>query len=146
MEWLHSEVVHWLTVKDAIRIIYWARVRLLPVLLHNTGEIIVALMCENIIDWVTNQEKWLCSYICMCAVGNLLTQYTLRKPSGTAWCWWLECTFARQPDEGPCRISAPTQISPIPHHCSSGGAGEDSGRLQFRQPETTTLKQEWCVF
>lgn len=52
--------------------------------------------------------------------SNLLTLYTSGKLSGTAWYWWLEYTFAGQPDEGPCHISALTQIAPIPHHYSSG--------------------------
>lgn len=65
---------------------------------------------------------------------NLLTQCTWVKLSGTAWYWWLEYTSGARPDEAQCRISAPTQISPVPHHYSSGGAnreGEDRRRLLF---------------
>lgn len=62
--------------------------------------------------------------------SSLLTQYTWGKLSGTAWYWWLEYTFAGRPGEGPCRISALTQISPTPRHCSSGDK-ENKRRLPF---------------
>lgn len=83
--------------------------------------------------------------------SNLLTQYTWGKLSGTAWYWWLEYTFGVQPGGGLCHISALTQISPIPHHYSSGVAGEREDRwtilvsfsayheMQYNNPHTATM-------
>lgn len=80
---------------------------------------------------------------------NLLTQCTWVKLSGTAWYWWLEYTSGARPDEAQCRISAPTQISPVPHHYSSGGANRERERTEggyyfsfiIMKCETTTRPQ-----